>query len=183
MSETVKQKTDQGSLSYLWHWWINSLPKDGPAGCPHKRHLYGFKSALESLGYFETYLRSAFTDSLRQTHQQCSLQAPEAIPSKNAVHCALGKCVTECPILLSLKESFEKHHDGYYKERVPAEALYELMARTCAWHMLMEEIDGRLIDWNEGAMQDQSDRIFWDRVYDSLAQADQAEDAEPRRES
>lgn len=169
--DSVANESYQGPLSYLWHWWINSLKPDGPAGDPHERNLYGFKSMLQALGYFETYLRAAFTDSLRESHQQCLHQQPEPIKDKNCVRCALGKNVVECPILLSLRDSFNENRARHeYQARVPESALYELMAKTCGWHLLMSQvIDGRLIDWNEGAMQDESDRMFWTRTYESLA--------------
>lgn len=163
-------------LSYFWHWWINSLDPDGPAGCPHKKHLYEFKAMLESLGYFEGYLKRAFTDQLPQTHQQCSHQSPEPIKEKNIVRCALGVDVTQCPILLSLKESFEKNRTVYYIERVPEESVYALMARTCGWHLLMAEVqEGKAVDWNEGALQDTSDRMFWERTYQNLASTPEEE--------
>lgn len=167
----LNELKEQGNANHLWHVWINSLKPDGPAGCPHKKFMYSFKSAIESLGYFEAYLRDAFTGKLRQLHQQSLHGAPEKIPEKNVVRCALGKTVTECPILLSLKESIEKGRgNAYYQERVSENAVYGLMAKTCAWHMLMSEVqDGTLIDWNEGALSDTSDRMFWNRVYTSLA--------------
>lgn len=173
--------TQQRDLSYLWHWWINSLAPDGPAGDPHERHLYDWKSALESMGYFESYLHAAFTDSLRTQHQQCSHSVPVPLEG-NRVRCALGKTVTECPILLSLKAKFEENHKQY-KDSVPAEAVYELMARTCAWHMLIEHIVGKVyIDWNEGAMQDESDRKYWDTVYGHMSQsAEGGQDRWPQR--
>ena len=172
MNETIEAKANR-AMSYLWHWWINSLPPDGPAGDPHKRGLYGFKSMLESLGYFESYLRQAFTAALPQVHQQCSRQAPEVIEKPNRVVCGLGKCVTECPILISLRDKFTEDHSRHYKD-VSGDVLYTLMAQTCAWHMQTATLlDDKYVDWNEGAMQDESDRMFWSRTYASLSHSEE----------
>lgn len=185
-----KEGKKQSALSYLFHYWLNDQSEvfgdaEKQAASlikPHANHWYSFKSMIESLGYLEHYLRGAFTNTLRQHHQQCLRHAPEPLKEKNKVVCALGKDVTECPILLSLKKNYDEHlgNSAYYKEAATPDDVFVLMARTCGWHMLHSEVaENKHVDWNEGAVQDVSDRQFWNNVYSNLADGPQTDEEVP----
>jgi hypothetical protein len=63
--------------------------------------------------------------------------------------------------------------EKFYSD-VDDEQLYRLMAKTCAWHIYHEACgiqDGhRLrVDTSEGHLLTVGDRMFWDRVYSSMA--------------
>lgn len=149
-------------MSYAWHWWVNQWQDDRhKSGAPRQGSLYGFKAMLDTLHYLGRSIGRAFEGKLATAHQHCSHSEPEAIESNRLV-CALGKDVTECPILLSLKQSIE--HTGrraYGKEELPDADMYQLMGYTCAWHLLATDWAGGLhkvteeghpanylIDWN-----------------------------------
>lgn len=90
---------------------------------------------------------------LPQEHQQCSRQDPE--PITNRLTCCLGVVCAECPYLLALERA----------EGVPPEKIDEMKAWTCAAHILMSGGDRA----GEGYILTTSDRMYWDRVYASLA--------------
>jgi len=140
--------------------------------------MYAWKAAVQMLGWAGEQIRKAREGTLRQVHQQCSHCAPEKMEN-NALVCWLGKDVAKCPILDDLQASFTKERRGYYERESKPEDVYELMGYVCVWHLLMSHVATKqdklppraFVDWNEGAFQDKSDRMFWDRVYDSLGGA------------
>lgn len=157
------------SLDHIWHVWINEYQQTRQAAGEERAHsLYEFKSMLNFLSYGHTVIGEAFEGKLPATHQQCSHAAPVPILN-NTLKCALGETVTTCPILLGLKARFDAEKERIYPfngeaayPHVPTEAVYALMARTCAWHILskatrmQEGWSG--IDTTEGWVQDESGR-------------------------
>lgn len=178
-------------LDHLWHVWINQRQEDRRAqGQPWESHLYAFKNMLHALPWMGQRLQEAFTGTLPMRHQQCSHSPIEALP-ENHLTCALGQEVTSCPILRSLRLHFEherqrtlpNRESSWYAE-ITDEQIYQVMGATCAWHLLMSDVartpqalpTPAFVDWAEGALQDASDRVYWARVYEGLAQAETMEE-------
>lgn len=178
------------SLDHIFHVWINRRQQENGT---HESHLYSFKGMVQLLFWAPNKLKEAFERKLPTVHQQCSHSPPEPIQN-NRLRCWLGKDVTECPILASVKAVWDEHMEKpFYAERNKPDGLYQIMGQVCAWHLFMSDVSHAIecekphvrrgkeepgpsaclpepayIDWNEGAMQDESDRMFWDRVYTNL---------------
>jgi hypothetical protein len=176
--------TPEHNADQLYHVWINRRQDERrKAGAEWEGSLYEFKSMLNFLSYGHDQIRKAVEGRLPATHRQCSRCEPEPVEN-NRLMCCLGKDVLTCPILCSLKATIEEEryrvapYDGEkHYANVDDEQLYRLMARTCAWHIYHEETgiqDGHhfQVDTSEGYLLDKTDRIFWDRVYTSLAGSD-----------
>ena len=98
--------------------------------------------------------------------------------------------MTKCPILLDLQACLKEQttkplpngQPSFYAS-ITDDDIYEVMGAVCVWHMLASDWahDRRelpppaYIDWNEGAFQDKTDRMFWENFFASTAQ-DVAED-------
>lgn len=168
-------------LDHIWHVWINK--RQNERGYDKWEHsLYEFKSMLQFLTYGAKQIQTAFENRLPQTHRQCSHQPVEQLPVLNTLRCSRGGVdVTQCPILLSLRESFEEERTRVYafndepaNPDLKSEAVYDLMAKTCAWHIYTEATgtpEGHhfSIDTSMGYLMDETDRIFWDRVHSNMA--------------
>jgi hypothetical protein len=169
---------------HVFHGWINSEsgfhdeePKESPIN-PHEEGLYSFKSAMNTLAWLPQKIGAERMRALPLVHQQCSHSAPEPL-RENYLTCAFGVKLRECPILARLGMTFDAERnktgsDGqpsYYAD-IPDTEIDKAKAMVCVWHMLMGQHKG-YVDWNEGAVQDVSDRRFWDQVYSNLAQQDE----------
>lgn len=183
---TVKSQADrqhEQQADHIFHVWINHRQDERvKAGEEHEHDLYEFKSMLQFLEYGHRTIEQAFTGALPLKHQQCSHQPVETLPS-NRLLCALGQDVTTCPILTSLKATFDVERDreigqmGKRYASVPDALVYQKMATVCAWHIYTEQLKHkRFIDTSEGWLTDESDRIFWQRTYASLAAGDSDDD-------
>ncbi len=172
-------------LDHIWHVWINKRQQERNDQAKWEHSLYEFKTMLQFLTYGAKQIRTAFEGLLPQTHQQCSHQPVEQLPVLNTLKCSReGIDVTKCPILLSLRETFEAERTRIYPFNGKAanpdlkpEAVYDLMAKTCAWHIYTEATgtpEGHhfSIDTSMGYLLDETDRIFWDRVHSSMAMSD-----------
>ena len=93
--------------------------------------------------------------ALPQTHQQCSFQQKEPIQD-NHLTCCLGVKCAECPALLALEKM----------DRVTPDQIDEAKAWTCAAHIVSKGGDSM----REGYLLHVGDRMYWDRVYESMAQ-------------
>lgn len=159
---------------HIWHVWLNHRNKPGSGG-QFDHSMYDFKSMLDFLQGGPGQIERAFESDLAVMHQQCSMSSPEPI-TNNVLKCAFGTDVTKCEILASLRETFNDLRQreargliGRYYADVPDGEMYRIMANTCAWHMYTEPLKtGQFLDTSEGWLQDESDRRFWNRVYDSL---------------
>lgn len=153
MSDTPRRDRD-----HAWHVAINQFhwPKDGtnrPDWDAH-RFMYEAKTASQEVPRLEYLFKKARTGQLPQTHRQCSRSEPEPLPTPNELTCCLGvKCAT-CPMLLAL-------------ERIEGdpEDIDRAKAWTCATHIISEGGDAAA----EGYVLTTDDRMFWDRVYESMA--------------
>jgi len=169
-------------LDHIWHIWINRRQQERDKDAPWEHSLYEFKSMLQFLSYGAKQIKEAFDGKLPQTHQQCSHQPVEQLKVLNVLKCSREAIdVTKCPILLSLQETFNGELDRVYpfngqkaNPNLSPDAVYDLMAKTCAWH-IYEQACGISkghhfsIDTSMGYLMDETDRIFWDRVHDSMA--------------
>lgn len=161
---------EQRDADHLWHVWINKRQTERDKDQPWEHSLYEFKNMLEFLTYGASQIAEAFEGRLPQTHRQCSHQPVEHLKVLNTLKCSRdGIDVTKCPILLSLAATFEER-----KEKLPKAVLYDLMAKTCAWHIYQKAVgieEGHRfgIDTSMGYLLDETDRMFWDRVHTNLA--------------
>lgn len=170
------------SANHVWHVWMNSFAtEDQAAGRDFPHSLYEFKSLLDFLEWGPHRLEQAFTDKLPATHKQCSHAAVESIPH-NTLKCCLGTECVKCEILIGIKSKFDEERQrecgnlGKFYEDIPDSEMYRCMANTCAWHIYKKVTKGAEgfagIDTTEGHLMDVSDRMFWDRVYESMSPGD-----------
>ena len=165
------------------HQWINRRQDERRKnGEPQESTLYEWKDMEAERERLPGWLQRAFEGNLPTIHQQCSRQPPEPI-AENHLICALGQDVTTCPMLLSLRETFDEQRvdERRWHEKNPRftldltdESVYQAMATVCTWHIYTSVFqvppkrESRLIDTSEGYVQDESDRRFWRNTYDSL---------------
>lgn len=179
-------------IDHIWHVWINrrnplgeNSPRPSSVTEPPMRSMYSWKDALQTLSWAPKAIKKAFTGALATQHQQCSHCKPVPIEN-NELRCWLGQDVTKCPILADLQACFKEeisrpYPDGRqsYCADVTDDDIYEVMGAVCVWHLLASDWahDRRelpppaYIDWAEGALQDTSDRMFWENTYASMAQS------------
>jgi hypothetical protein len=186
--QRAKAGRAQHDADHVWHVWINDRQRGRPSD-KWEGSLYEFKDLLKFMRYGHQQIATAFEGRLRKVHRQCSRTAPEVI-HENKLKCCLGVEVTHCPILLSLKETVEQQRaivspfDGKRPyESLDDQAMYRLMSQTCAWHIYHEACgiqDGHHfhVDTSEGHLMDISDRMYWDRLYQSLGGSDPDESEE-----
>lgn len=182
---------EERNLEHIWHVWINHRQvslREQSGEHTHEHSLYEFKSMLQFLDYGHKVIQDAFEGKLATAHKQCS-HSPTIPIINNTLRCAIGNEVTSCPILLQLRETFQKEVERVYPFNgekpygdLPPESVYSLMAKTCAWHIYMTSCRVQEgwggIDTSEGYLMDESDRMFWSNVYSSLAQGDPDEETE-----
>ncbi len=157
---------------HIWHVWINRRQQERNKDQPWEHSLYEFKSMLGFLSYGAKQIADAFEGKLEQTHQQCRHQPVEQLKVLNTLKCSLeGVDVTKCPILRSLADTFAEQTRVLSE---PKTVLYDLMAKTCAWHIYTSAINMKeghhfKVDTSMGYLTDETDRIFWDRVHSNMA--------------
>jgi hypothetical protein len=174
MSEPDKEITEaqrRSATDDVWHVWINRRQDERRArGEEWERSLYEFKGMLGELRRLPHWIKRARTGDLPTVHQHCSRSPVERIPTNRLV-CALGVDVTQCEILKSLRSTFdEERRRPYYGERIGEDEVDRVSAAVCCWHIFTSAIgDGPWIDTSEGYVQDESDRLFWQRTYELMA--------------
>jgi len=178
----VKLSSD---ATHAWHVWINKRQeKREETNEPREISLYEFKDLVSYLEYGHERIQQAFTGKLRTTHQQCSHQAVEQLPT-NSLRCCLGQDVTTCPILLDAKQQIEAedarrvawYRDQIKKEKAPlGDEVFKILSATCGWHIYSEATKNPHgwsgVDTSERYHLDESDRRFWERTYASMAASD-----------
>ena len=169
-----------GQVDHVWHVWINQEASRPPTATrlpdwidPSGKNLYGFKSMLGLMEYLPKRIGDERRKALPTVHQQCSHSVPEPL-ADNHLQCWLGQKLGECPILKRLDGTFAEFRAKPYYREITDEQVDGVKAATCAWHLYTS---GQFVDWNEGAVQDSSDRKFWGRVYDNLSCDPQPEDS------
>lgn len=142
-------------LNHEWHAAINRHSQE--VGFGSMRFMYEAKKAADEVPRMALLFKRERENTLPQTHQQCSRQAPEPIKG-NHLSCCLGVKAKECPHLLALEKI----------ERCNPEDMDTAKAWTCAAHIIGEGGDRM----NEGYMLRVDDRMYWDNVYSNLALGD-----------
>ena len=148
-------------LSHEWHVAVNRHSDERRAAGNEwlkTRFMYDAKTMAGEVPRMVMLFKAEREKALPQTHQQCSMQAQ--VPVKdNHLSCRLGVKARECPHLVALEKI----------ERCTPDDIDAAKAWTCAAHIVSQGGD----HMNEGYMLTVSDRMFWDNVYDSLAQSDE----------
>lgn len=146
--------------AHQWHVRINQFHYADNERREHRAWMYEAKDMMQEVPRLALLFKMARTDALPSVHQQCSHATPEAVRG-NHLTCCLGVKCHECPELLAL--------DGM---QASPEAIDEAKAWTCATHIAFKGGDFQ----NEGYLLTVDDRMYWDRVYSSLAQSHDPDD-------
>jgi hypothetical protein len=179
-TEAVSAHQHRSSVEHVWHVWINRRQDQRRAtGEQWESDLYAWKDALRELERIPLWLKRVRENTLPTLHKQCSQQDPEPI-AENRLICALGTNVAECPILKSLYETVAEHSAIKHYSDVTVEDADALGGKVCAWHIFRTVFGitgdrASYIDTSEGYVQDESDRMYWRRVYDNLSAVDASE--------
>lgn len=142
-------------LTQEWHVAINRhVDAEREAGREWPRFMYDAKTTADEVPRMVMLFKMERESSLPSTHQQCSRSPVEKVPD-NHLTCCLGTKTRECPHLLALEKIV----------RCTPEDIDTAKAWTCASHILSKGGDRM----GEGYMLRVDDRMYWDRVYESLS--------------
>lgn len=153
--------------AHQWHVAINTFHwgRDPMQRREHRKWMYEAKTMMQEVPRLALLFRMARTGALPTVHQQCS-HSDEVPIHNNHLSCCLGVKCDECPELRAL-DAMEASPD----------ARDEAKAWTCATHIAFRGGDFAA----EGYLLTVDDRMYWDRLYSSLAQShdpdDEAQDA------
>lgn len=142
------------SMAHEWHVAINAyadLMRRNGSEWP--RFMYEAKTANREVRRLTLLFGKERQGGLPKEHQQCSRSQPQPV-ADNHLSCCLGVECRKCPHLAALEVA-----------KLTPEQIDEAKAWTCVAHILMS--GGDVV--NEGYVLTVDDRMFWDRVYDSLA--------------
>lgn len=148
------------TMLHQWHVAINAANQDPP----FRRWMYDAKAIADEVPRLVRLLALERTGSLPKLHQQCSHSTPETI-TDNHLTCCLGVECRSCEALQALD-----------KAQLPPEQIDTAKAWTCVAHILREGGD---VDTTEGYVLTTDDRMYWDRLYQSLSYSDEDEEATP----
>jgi len=146
-------------VDHAWHVALNAANFSN--GMDSFRHwMYHGKQLADEVPRLIYLFKSERTEGLATTHRQCSHSHPEPIQD-NHLTCCLGVECRTCDHLLALE-----------KAELTPEQIDECKAWTCAAHILTEcGAHPNQYDTSEGFIQTTGDRMYWERVYASLAQS------------
>ena len=143
---------------HQWHVAINRYvwPKDGPVReLAAVRWMYEAKEVASEVPRLTVLHQMERCGELPKLHRHCSHSAEEPVPD-NHLTCCLGVKCRACPELTALSAM-----------QASPEAIDEAKAWTCATHIISKGGD-----WaREGYLMTVDDRMYWDRVYASMAMA------------
>lgn len=155
---------DFGRWRYPWHWAVNKF-NDGKHGDDRARFMYDAMEIADESRRLPKLFEAERTAKLPKIHVQCSCCAPEHQHIEdNHLTCCLGVQCRQCPMLLALDAA-----DLTDEQRDQAKAW------TCIAHIMRED---EFVDTSEGMILTVDDRMYWDRVYASLAASDDEETSE-----
>lgn len=141
-------------VDHRWHVAINKHSNEcRKIGEDWPRFMYEAKTASQESERLALLFAREREGKLCKVHRQCSHSAPEPVED-NHLTCCLGKKCKECPHLLALE-----------KADLPPEEIDKAKAWTCVAHILQNGGDVA----GEGYLMTVDDRMFWDRVYDSMS--------------
>lgn len=143
-----------GDANHEWHCAINRFT-EGKAGTEEwPRFMYEAKTAAAEVPRLALLFKSEREDKLDKVFQPCSCCTEKKHVVDNHLTCCLGTECRKCPYLLALD-----------KAKLPAETRDWLKAWTCATHIIENGGDPA----NEGFILTVDDRMYWDRLHESLA--------------
>lgn len=146
-----------------WHVAINRYvwPKDGPVRSHESvKWMYEAKEMSVEVPRLALLHKMERCGELPKTHRHCSHPEVEPVPDNHLI-CCLGVKCRECPELLALDAM-----------AVPPEVIDEAKAWTCATHIAFKGGDFA----REGYLLTVDDKMFWSRVYTSMAGGDPADE-------
>ncbi|KAA3644532.1 MAG: hypothetical protein DWQ07_14020 [Chloroflexi bacterium] len=155
------------NLSHAWHVALNQYSNENRSleESESLNWMYEAKSLADEVPRLAILFKLERTGQLPAVHQQCSHAQPEEVKD-NHLLCCLGVECRKCPHLLALEQA-----------EVEPEQMDVIKAWTCAGHIVGEAIKGH-IDTSEGFLMTVDDRMYWDRVYTSMAGGDWEEEPE-----
>ena len=142
------------NAEHEWHVAINAFTMASKDSW--RKWMYEAKTLAQEVPRLIVLFRMERTGQLPAVHQQCSRSPAEPI-AENHLTCCLGVRCSACPELLAIGQA-----------KMTDEQRDEAKAWTCAAHIAMNGGDVA----GEGYLLRVDDRMFWDRVYDSLSRGD-----------
>lgn len=139
-------------MNHEWHVAINKFTEDKIGKGEWPRFMYEAKTMADEVPRMVVILRLEREGKLPQRHQQCSHSPVEKV-ADNHLTCCLGVKCRKCPHLLALEKAAMK-----------PEEIDVAKAWTCAAHIVSQGGDTA----GEGYLLTVGDRLFWDRVYESM---------------
>ena len=145
-------------VSHEWHVAINQH-HDGKMGTGEwKNWMYEAKSLADEVPRLTMLFERERLGNLPDTFKACSFSESEPVPD-NHLQCCLGVVCRDCDALKALDTA-----------KLTPEQIDAAKAWTCAAHILSTE---GFIDTSEGYILTADDRMYWDRVYQSLSAGDE----------
>lgn len=151
-------------VSHKWHVALNEANFVGDKDFRH--WMYDAKQLADEVPRLVYLFALERQDKLPKLHRQCSHSSTEEV-FDNHLTCCLGVECRKCEHLAALD-----------KANLTPEQIDECKAWTCAAHILTEQGTQPHIDTSEGFILTTDDRMYWDRVYSSLAAIDYGDDTE-----
>lgn len=145
------------SVGHKWHVAINKCSSERGHG--DVGFMYEAKSMADEVPRMAYLFSKERAGALAKSMRQCSHSEPVDVPD-NHLSCCLGVKCAECPYLLAIDAA-----DLEDEEKDTAKAW------TCAAHIVSSGGDMA----REGYLLTVDDRMYWDRVYRSLAMDDESE--------
>lgn len=140
-----------------WHEKLNDICfSKGGKGHHAQDWIYESKRFCSALPRMVKLFESERTGKLTTVHKQCSISKVEKVVN-NHLTCCLGTECAKCELLTP----FDSCH-------LKAKEVDIIKAWTCGTHIL-HECNKRFVDTTEGYIMTVDDRMFWDKVYDSLS--------------
>lgn len=145
----------------MQHKWHTALNAANTNKSNFRYWMYEAKRVADEVPRMIYWFKQERAGTMSQFHRQCSHSSVEPIPD-NHLTCCLGVACRDCEHLKVVEQA-----------DLPPEQIDEIKAWTCAAHILTEVgAHPRQYDTSEGYIKTVGDRMFWERVYNSLASAD-----------
>jgi hypothetical protein len=139
-------------VDHAWHKALNQVVYIGDG---IQLWMYEAKRMAVEVPRLKRLFELERTGTLPKYHRQCSHQEPVEID--NYLMCCLGIECRKCDFL-----------KAFDQVEVNTEQLDEIKAWTCATHIVSQS---QMVDTSEGYILTTSDRMFWSKIYESLAGA------------
>lgn len=142
-------------IDHPWHCAINHHAREQKAGA-WPRFMYDAKTAAHEINRMALLFAMERNGKLPKIFRPCACCSEGKHIVDNHLTCCLGTECRKCPHLLALE-----------KAELTPEQIDICKSWTCATHILANGGDVA----NEGFLTTVDDRMYWDRVGDSLAAA------------